>query len=209
MDDEIMILSKQFKLINTNFTNFISKIDKKTLLAFSDGSCTGNGKKNSVGGYALMWANGAKWGEIVIGRVPDNDIPATNIRAEYYGIKTYLDSLKKDIKNPSWDSAILYSDSEFWIKMLEQYMPKWNRAKFLTKANSDITLPLWDIWVELKNTDKNIQIKHIYSHNKDKSATSSDIAKRFQHDNNKLVDELATYARGLPDYKVKKLNFLN
>jgi ribonuclease HI len=202
MEDNNMLLSKQFKKINLDHASFIKKLDKKTLICFSDGSCTGNGKKSSVGGYALLWVNGFKHGDITLGKVPDKDIPATNIRAEYYGIKTYLDYLKKDIKNKEWDSAILYSDSEFWIKMIERYMPKWNKYQFETKANPDLTIPLWALWNELQSSNKSICIKHIYAHNKDNSATSHDKLKVFQHDNNKLVDELATMARKIPDYKV-------
>jgi len=198
----MLALSKQFKLINITNANTIKKIDKKTLICFSDGSCTGNGKKTSVGGYVVLWVNGLKKGDVVMGRVPDKDIPATNIRAEYYGIKTYLDILKKDIKNPEWNNAVLYSDSEFWIKMLEEYMPKWDKNKFATKANSDLTLPLWILWNDLQNSRKKIYIKHIYAHNKDNSATSSDPFKRFCHDNNKMADLLAEYARKLPDNKV-------
>ena len=202
MEDYIMLLSKQFKLVNAN--NVIKKLPKKTIICFSDGSCTGNGKKTSVGGYAILWV-GSKHGDITIGKVPDKDIPATNIRAEYYGIKTYLDFLKKDIKNPEWNTAILYSDSQFWIKMLEEFMPKWDKTKFETKANSDITLPLWILWNELQNSGKSVSIKHIYAHNKDNSATSPDPLKRFHHDNNKIVDELATMARKLPNYEMINL----
>lgn len=200
MDDDIMLLSKQFKLVNANFKEL--KFPKKTLICFSDGSCTNNGKKTSVGGYSVLWLNGAKHGDITMGKVPDKDIPATNIRAEYYGVKTYLDYLKKDIKNSDWNSSVLYSDSQFWIKMIEEYMPKWSKSKFETKANSDITLPLWILWNELQNSGKSVSIKHIYAHNKDNSANSLDPIKRFHHDNNKIVDELATMARKLPDYEV-------
>ena len=206
MEDDIMTLSKQLNKINLDHTNLIKKLSKKALICFSDGSCTGNGKKTSVGGYALLWINGLNSENIILGRVPDKETAATNIRAEYYGIKTYLDILKKDIKNPNWDAAVLYSDSEFWIKMIEQYMPKWNETKFKTKANSDLTIPLWALWNELQNSNKKIEIKHIYAHNKDNSATSSDPLKRFQHDSNKLVDELATIARKLPDNKVINMN---
>lgn len=208
MEDDIMLISRQFKKINLDHANLIKKLPKKTLICYSDGSCTGNGKKTSVGGYALLWVNGLKMGDITLGRVPDKEVAATNIRAEYYGIKTYLDILKKDIKNSNWDTAILYSDSDFWIIMLEQYIPKWPKDKFKSKANPDLTIPLWALWNELQNSNKKVEIKHIYAHNKDNSATSADPLKRFQHDSNKLVDILAEYARKLPDYKVVNMNIV-
>ena len=214
MEDDNTIMQnfvKKFKSVNTNNPYIINqKINKnglknglKTAIWFTDGSCTGNGKKSANGGYAAVCVNGHQKGLLLFGKV-NTDIKATNIRAECYAILTVLENMLQDT-DLTWNHGIIYSDSEFWIKMVYDYMPKWKAANFDLKANPDLTKKLWKIWQQLHKTDKMVEIVHVFAHNKDKSATSTDPFKRFCHDNNQLADELADIARNLPSGDMKKL----
>ncbi|MGL5935145.1 MAG: RNase H family protein [Cetobacterium sp.] len=189
-----------FRSINYNL-NKICIFDTKDIIWFTDGSCAGNGKKCSVGGFAAVCTNGPTMGNILYKRIEKADKP-TNIRAEGFAIQTVFEKLIIDLKSDNWNSATIYSDSEFWIKMLYTYMPKWKEDMFNSKANPDITKKIWQYWNHLQKSNKKIEILHIYAHNKDNSATSKDPFKRYCHDNNKLADELANIARSLPDYKL-------
>jgi ribonuclease HI len=176
----------------------IKKIDSQVISWFTDGSCSNNGKKKALGGFAAICVSGNKKNTIIYGRVDDRTIKATNIRAEGMAILSVLEDL---IITDNWNEAVIYSDSEFWIKMIYDYMPKWKPQDFDQKANPDLTKKIYNLY----NRIKRVEFKHVYAHNKDKSATSTDPFKRFCHDNNELVDNLANIAKDLPGYDVKKI----
>lgn len=192
--------SKGLKL--ANLLPFNKSINNTTLSFFTDGSCTGNGKISSVGGYAVICVSGYKKNNILYGKVDNHIVKATNIRAEATAILTILQYLVKHIKSTEWNAAVIYTDSEFWLKMLYNYMPKWSLNTFSTKANPDITNKMWTTWQKLLISDKKVEIIHVYAHNKTKGNTSSDPFTKFCHDYNKLADDLANIAREQNDYKL-------
>ena len=189
-----------YKLKLANSNDFALNISSKTLSWFTDGSCLNNGKKNSTGGYAAICVSGYKKNTLIYGKVDNSEYKTTNIRAEGIAIMNILNILLKEIES-DWNKSIIYSDSEFWIKMFYNYMPAWKANKFSMMANSDLTVKMWDLWNKL-NKVKKIEFVHVYAHNKKKDATSSDPFKRFCHDYNALVDELAGIARELPDTEI-------
>jgi ribonuclease HI len=202
------ITNIQNKLITVNMNNTYSKcINTRTLSWFTDGSCHGNGKKQSIGGYAAICVSGYKQNMIIYGRVDDRINKATNIRAEGTAIIKVLENLLDDFNNSGdkWDNSIIYSDSEFWIKMIYEYMPKWKPVAFEQKANPDMTKRIWGLWHMVSNK-KGIEIKHVYAHNKDNSANSNDTYKRFCHDNNEIVDYMANIGRESGNYNTQFLN---
>jgi ribonuclease HI len=209
--------------INTYMTNidimnkFITKyrnvqklntfaINTNTIQLFTDGSCTKNGTRNSAGGFSIIFVSGYKKNTLIFGKVPEDITPATNIRAEGIAILTALDELYSDKENKDkWSKAIIYTDSEFWINMIYDWMPNWDSAKFESRANPDITVTMWKIWNKI-NKSKNISVKHVYAHNKDARAKSDDPYKLFTYHNNDLADMLASIARELPDFDVRKIH---
>jgi ribonuclease HI len=200
--NNIQLTKFVYKLNIANTNEFAVSINPKTLSFFTDGSCSGNGKKTSVGAFSAICVSGYKKNTLVYAKVNDLKIKATNIRAEGSAIITVLKILLRDIECDKWNHCIIYSDSEFWIKMIYNYMPKWSTFNFAVKANPDMTTTVWNLWTKLQMYDKKIEMVHVYAHNKDNSATSPDPFKRFCHDNNYIADELASIAREMPDYEI-------
>ena len=90
------------------------------------------------------------------------------------------------------------SDSDFWIKMFEQYMPYWARHdKFDEKKNPDLTKKMWEVYSTIiDGYFRVIQFRHMKSHGKDGWQNEAEgTYKYFCFINNKYVDELASYAR--------------
>lgn len=200
MDIQNMSLVKFiYKLNLANSNTFAAAIDPKTISFFTDGSCVGNGKKNAIGGFSAICVSGYKKNTLVYGKV-NNEKSVTNIRAEGYAILAVFELLLSEIECTKWNKCIIYTDSEFWLKMIYNYMPKWSIDTFSTKANPDLTICMWDIWKKINRSDKTIEIIHVYAHNKDNSQNSPDPFKKFSHDNNALADELAGIARELLEY---------
>lgn len=204
--DELTSTSERMNKLYKGFTAVNVDINKasKTLTWFTDGACSKNGSKNSVGGFAAICTNGYKVHTLLYGKVDDREFKSTNIRAEGIAIMSVFEYLKRHIDSDKWDKTVIYSDSEFWVKMLYNYMPSWTLSKFDQKANSDLTKKIYAIWKDLQRSDKKIEVVHIYGHNKDNSKTSPDPAKRYCHDNNLLADMLAGIAQDLPDYDIRR-----
>lgn len=204
-NSSLLKIANRVKSVHS-LNDFSKGISPKTISWFTDGSCHGNGKKSSSGGFAAISVSGYRQNAFIYGKVDDRLIKATNIRAEGTAILLILENLLEIIDNKSWDKSVIYSDSEFWIKMIYNYMPKWKSDTFDQKANPDMTKQIWRLWNRI-NVDKHIEIIHVYAHNKDNSAGSADPYKRFCHNNNEIADDLANLARELPDYRIRKEMF--
>jgi uracil-DNA glycosylase len=152
---------------------------------FTDGSCRGNGKKTATGSYAAIFVEGPWKGEQICGRLTQT----TNIRAEGAAIIKVLEKLYTNLGE--WDACEIYSDSEFWIKMLTQYMPKWSEPNFDLKANPDLTKHMWKLWNDLKAAGKSVRVIWVPAHNKRGTKNSTDPYEKFCYVNNDLVDKLA------------------
>lgn len=199
---EMRNLISMYRFINYEKYKSNKFFNRDEVIWFTDGSCTKNGKKSSAGGYAAICVDGFKKGLILYGKVNDTEIKATNIRAEGLAIQNVFDNLLKNRNNTTWKNATIYTDSEFWVKMIYNYMPKWSGAAFDSKANPDLTKKIWTSYRELNSGGKSVKLQHIYAHNKDNSAYDEDIFKRYCHDNNNIVDMLANIAREMPSYRL-------
>lgn len=167
-------------------------------VAFTDGSCYPNKLcKEARAGYAVCFAMGTFEDVILYGSIDNKKHFASNQRAEGIAIYKVLSFLQKNLQK--WNNLIIVSDSEFWINMVEKYMPSWAKEgkNFTEKKNSDLTLPMWDLYFQLTEVHgKNISFRHIPSHDKNgwsKKPKSS--YEYFCHVHNDYVDQLAGYAR--------------
>ncbi len=158
---------------------------------FTDGSCTKNGNSSAVGGYGIVFADGPFKGGQEFGRLPASEYNDTNIRAEGFAILKAMARLKK---YPDWDECIIYTDSEFWIKMIYEYMPAWEPHKFDEKENSDLTKAIWKLWKKLDSCRK-IQIKWVPGHDGLEWSKSDDAHKKRCSKYNAIADRLAEMGR--------------
>ena len=169
----------------------------KMQVAFTDGSCYPNkASPQSTGGYAAAFVLGTFKDVVLYGNIDRSVEYATNQRAEGTAILRVLEYLSE--RPDEWEQCVIVSDSEFWIKMFEAYMPMWARTnKFDEKKNPDLTKKLWEKYCELtEDLMKSVQFKHMKSHGKDGwESYEEGTYERFCFDQNKYVDELASYAR--------------
>ena len=96
-----------------------------------------------------------------------------------------------------WDECLFITDSEFWINMIEKYMDMWskNGIDFTTKKNSDLTIPLHQLYNKLLLEGKIITFKHIRSHQTIWKKMAKDSYEYYCGDQNEYVDKTANYAR--------------
>ena len=169
----------------------------RTQVVFTDGSCfPNNSSPEARGGYAASFAVGSMSDIIIYGNLDTSVAPATNQRAEGVAMLKVLEYLVDNLDE--FDECIIVSDSEFWIKMFEEYMPAWARTnKFDQKKNPDLTKAMWRQYKALTDThEKSIVFRHMKSHGKDNWHKKPEGSyEHFCYVNNNYVDELATYAR--------------
>lgn len=171
--------------------------ERKTVI-FTDGSAYPNkAVPESVAGYAVSFALGCFAGVTLYGNINNTVAFATNQRAEGMAILRTFEFLLA--RANEWDECVIVSDSDFWIQMIQVYMPNWSRhdAPFEEKKNPDLTIPIWRIYNTLtQEHSKTIEFRHMKSHDKDGwSKTPEDSYEYFCYTQNNYVDELANYAR--------------
>lgn len=148
----------------------------KTIEVFTDGSCMKQ-KGITLAGYGIYFPNGELKNISRNFRHP----PLTNQRTELYAIFVTLSIIKKHIDK--YDMIMIYTDSEYSIKCLTQWMYNWNMNKWKTSngddvKNQDILKKLFSIIIKQK--DK-IKFTHVKSHTgkKDKLSIGNDIADKL------------------------------
>jgi len=87
---------------------------------FTDGACSSNGRKDAKAGFAAWFPDHPEWSNS--GRVPE-DQSQTNQRAELSGIHLAVSILAA--KGAFAEDLIIYTDSDYSIKCLTEWMPGW------------------------------------------------------------------------------------
>lgn len=144
---------------------------------FTDGSCTGNGKKTAQAGIGIYFPNN----EFDNISEKFTQAPITNQRAELYAIYR---ALKVITTNATFKKITVYTDSLYSIKSLTEWIKKWEINNWKTAGNKpvmnlDIIRPIYSILNEHKNK---IVFKHVRSH------TGEDT---YEAKGNEVVDKLA------------------
>lgn len=171
-----------------------------TSVVFTDGSCEPNRVcPDAIGAYAASFALGNFKDTVLYGNIPNRPVFASNQRAEGYAMLKTFKFLLEHINE--WEDAIIVSDSDFWIKMHEIYMPSWYRRggfeAFAEKKNPDLTVALYTAYNELtEEHQKSVTFRHVKSHNKlGWSKFPEDSYEYFCWLNNDYVDKMAEFAR--------------
>lgn len=164
---------------------------KKQNIAFTDGSCYPNKPcDNALAGYAVVFAEGSLEDTVIYGNLDKVKYRPTNQRAEGMAIIRAIEYYK--LKGNT-DQLIIITDSEFWIKMLELYIPSWLRSgiDFDEKKNPDLIARIWPLY-----SNNDVELRHVKSHDKNKwSKCAENTYEYFCYVNNTYADELCGYAR--------------
>ncbi len=146
---------------------------------FTDGSAY-----NGMAGSAALFVSGC----VLAGKAILVNGRGTNIVAEGTAILSALRAVQRDAS--AAELVEIYTDSDFWIKMIEQYMPNWSREQFEKNANSKLTAA---VHAEVQRTKekKRLRFIHVPSHGKKGTREK----KPFEYEWNKKADELATFSR--------------
>ncbi len=181
--------------------NSILEPNNNVIEAFTDGSTNPNKAcPEARSGYSIMitkchpsiqprncWAN------------PESKEPywTTNIRAEGQALLTLLEKVHA-VPREQRQLLSIVMDCEFWIDMIYDYMPNWDRLKldFNTKKNPDITIPLWKKYSQILGEGTMINISHVPSHGKQLWGKEPSNSWRFYcYRYNSFVDQMAKDAR--------------
>ncbi len=170
-------------------------------IIFTDGSCQPNNRSiKSRAGYAACFVSGPLTDQLIYGNLDMSAYNASNIRAEGMAIVRALEYIYEQTKNinsikEKWRKITVVTDCEFWINMVESYMPRWDSDKFKEKANPDLTQRMWTIYNKLSHQTE-VKFMHVKSHNKEGWRDCEDgTFEKYCYEQNDYVDKLCGYAR--------------
>lgn len=132
-----------------------------TLIVFTDGACTANGKKGARASYAVAWPY---HDEFDLGIRLDPSETQTNNRGEYHALILAMMQANEHLDIMREKTLIVYTDSMLLIRSMNEWMPTWKRngwkkADGQTVSNLDLLKTL----DELRSTRK-LVLKHVRAH---------------------------------------------
>jgi uracil-DNA glycosylase len=190
--NDVLVYDNDLTPINWNLTT--------SHRVYTDGSCEGNGSGAfAVGGYAAYFYSGTFADTVLYGRVPLSVVGKytfhpTNNRGEGLAI---IHGLQKIYDSGETCDIEVVSDSDFWIKMVDTYMPAWERKSisFNTQKNHDLTTTLHELVKKIRTKCK-LTFKHVASHGKDPTADPVDVK------GNEIADTFADRGRECPTFRI-------
>lgn len=125
---------------------------KNSVKIYTDGACSNNQSKTNTGGYGGIIL--IKEQEYI--RLSDGYRNTTNNRMELMAVIKALEKIDVD------SSVIVYSDSEYVVKGITEWVPKWIKRGKIEK-NGDLWMDLYRI----VKTFEDIEFKHVKGHSND------------------------------------------
>lgn len=159
--------------------NYITNIE-----VYTDGSCmrtkNNEGKTVLKCGYGIYYPNN----ELPNMSKPFDSFNPTNNRAELLAIYTCLIQIKGKYDNDSFNKITIYTDSQYCIKSLTEYIKVWEKNEWKTSnkksvENQDIIKPINNL---LNFFRDKIVFVHVKAHTGNKDIYSA---------RNNIVDNLA------------------
>lgn len=199
-------LSDDMKFVNCRHfkeTNEILKADKikpinwnpyVSIEIYTDGSCVNNGKPNADAGFAVYKPKCSYYPPIIIQGKLDKSETQTNIRAEGHAIYNALELIDE---LPLAYKAKIYTDSKFWIDMIETHIPSWiekSKDHYKTKSNPDMTMKIYDKYHKVMERT-NLYLVYIEAHTDKITKSHIHGGNPLRYEYNNKVDKLANEAR--------------
>jgi ribonuclease HI len=153
----------------------------KPLIAFTDGSCIGNGSAHAKGGFAVVWPHHPEYNQSI--PMKQNLHGAiTNNRAELYAILQAFQTATEI--NPEKNKTLeIYSDSKLLVQTMNEWLHTWKqndwkRADKKPVLNRDLLEQL-DRWM----SSRYWKISHVRAHTGKNNfeAKWNDLADRLAH----------------------------
>lgn len=173
-------LEKKYNWVD--FKDFITKVKTgDEIKIWSDGGCNPN---PGPGGWGVILRKGN-----VNSMLTGGGLNTTNNRMEMIAALSGMDCL------PNNCNVTLYSDSQYVIKGLSQWMYGWRKKKWVKKDGGEI--PNVDLWKELYNISRRHSLKCLWvkGHN--------------GHSENEMCDYLATQSRIKLEEMNRKEKYIN
>lgn len=122
---------------------------------YIDGSCIRNGASTAQAGYGLFWGDQHPWN---CSHLLPQDSAATNNKAE---LAAAIKALQV-ARDHNLERLIVYSDSNYVIQGVTEWIYKWNENGWKTAGGEDVKNK--DIWMELANLAQDSKIKITWKH---------------------------------------------
>ena len=134
----------------------VSETANKVVM-YTDGACSGNNRKTAKTagcGVYVPWSTDQNISE----KLPWP--PFTNTRAELYAVILALTK----VKVPAEKNILIYTDNDFTVKCVNDYIPKWQRTDWKTSTGKEVlNQDLLHKLADLMDTTT-FEIKHIPGH---------------------------------------------
>lgn len=146
--------SNKIKMVEENKEE--NKEEKRKISIYTDGSCTNNGKINSIGrfGYICIENDNIVHTELNMEKV------TTNNKMEMKAILSALNYLK----TINYDYCDIFTDSRLVKKGLTEWYPDWKKRNFKNIKNVELWKELYSIY----SSTSNIKIKWVRGHSDNK-----------------------------------------
>lgn len=111
----------------------VQKHHKETIIVYTDGSCSGNGKNEAVGGIGIHFPNG----ELKDISKIFTEGYCTNQRTELYAILTAIRYIKKKLGLRQYQ-VIIKTDSQYSIDCVTKWIYGWIKNDWKTKSGTNV-----------------------------------------------------------------------
>ncbi|EMD86688.1 hypothetical protein COCC4DRAFT_82768 [Bipolaris maydis ATCC 48331] len=153
-------------------------------IIFIDGACTNNGKPAAKAGVGVAYGNddSSQMSKPITNTVGSFPL-RSNQRVELYAAKSGLEFFSEaHDKDPKSDTKawIIATDSEYVIKGMTEWLPRWKRNDWRTTqgskpANSDLFLALDGILT--KHEAENVKVGWVLAHSREHNKIADRLAK--------------------------------
>ncbi|KAL6736919.1 hypothetical protein Aduo_007219 [Ancylostoma duodenale] len=124
---------------------------KDAPVVYTDGACSGNGRKAAKAGYGVYWGSGH-----ADNRFGPVHGPATNNRGELEAVDVALkQAIGKQMK-----CIIVRTDSQLLMKSMDSYMDTWKRNSWKTSTGEDVKNQ--DLLRSIDESSRKIHVKFEY-----------------------------------------------
>ena len=176
----------------------------KKIIVFTDGSCSGNGKANAVGGIGIHFPNGELTDVSKVYRLGK----CTNQTTELYAILTALRYIRQNI-GLSNIQILIKTDSEYSVNCITKWVNGWIKNGWLTKNNKPVLNRelIESIYKYVKNYS--IILEHVGGHRgkSDPDSIGNDKADKLAvRATNKAMDEQKSQKNSTPKSNYRNKN---